>query len=251
MKVGIIGCSWIAVGDEDCHVNAYLDNDDTEIVAVCDIDLMKALHHAELLNCHVYSDYKEMLNEKLDIVSVCTPVSTHAEIVKACAGHVRAIYCEKPMAVSLRECDEMIKACKGKTILQINHQRRWGTPTLRFSREIIDSGTHAFDLLRDLFGEVSLLAGITGSDHALAMCASGTTVEVEYVPTMDEHIFEFVLPTKKDRLILRGVEALVSHVKYGVDSKDINSNGYDGREALRLALEFKEMYEKSHSPRSS
>ena len=52
----------------------------------------------------------------------------------------RAIICEKPMALSLEECDAMIDACKRSgVLLQINHNRRWHPHWLRV-KELVDSG---------------------------------------------------------------------------------------------------------------
>jgi predicted dehydrogenase len=62
-----------------------------------------------------------------DCVVVATTAETHAELVcHAAATGVRFILCEKPMAVSLAECDAMIEACaKSGARLAINHQMRF------------------------------------------------------------------------------------------------------------------------------
>ncbi|WP_273382998.1 Gfo/Idh/MocA family oxidoreductase [Actinobacillus porcinus] len=55
-----------------------------------------------------------MLKEnKFDIISICTPIQTHFEIIKACidAG-VKSIFCEKTISYSLKEIDEIISLCK-------------------------------------------------------------------------------------------------------------------------------------------
>lgn len=67
---------------------------------------------------------------KPEIVSVCTPTDTHAEIVKHVAGYdcVKKIFLEKPIAQSLREADEIISACNEADIkLTVNYSRRWAT----------------------------------------------------------------------------------------------------------------------------
>ena len=59
-----------------------------------------------------YSDYREMLaTEQLDIVSICTPTRSHAEVAAAVsASGVKGVFMEKPIARCLREADEMIAA---------------------------------------------------------------------------------------------------------------------------------------------
>jgi len=77
----------------------------------------------------LYHDYQQMLEEvDPDICIVATHPELHADMVVNCAAYpsVRAIICEKPMALSLAECDRMIAACEqGGVLLQINHNRRW------------------------------------------------------------------------------------------------------------------------------
>jgi predicted dehydrogenase len=251
LRCGIIGCSWIVVGDEDCHARAYTECKDTELVALCDLVFAGHATIRETKSCFWsilswldkkgYADYMDMVKkESLDIVSVCTPTKTHCEIVCAIAPFVKAIYCEKPMASSLEECDRMIEACiQSGTLLQINHQRRFVSPIFRFSREVIDTGTHAFDLLRQLFGDIDLIQNTDGNILAVT---DNEIIKIEYIPTMSEHIFQFdCTHSKSDRMILAGVTSLVENLKSGWEY--VESSGEDGREALRLALEFKELYE--------
>ena len=76
----------------------------------------------------LYHDYREMLaQEGLDIVAVATPPPVHPDMVAAAAqAGVKGIFCEKPMALSLGECDAMLRACRqaGAKLL-VNCTRRW------------------------------------------------------------------------------------------------------------------------------
>ena len=210
-----MGCGFIGRETPDSHTAAYQDCERTTLAATCDNILgmwTEAPYH--------YISYINMVKiENLDIVSVCTPVETHCKIVCDIAPYVKAIYCEKPMALTMKECDYMIGACDAEdTILQINHQRRFVKPLFRFSRDLIDTGTHVFDFIEDkLWGEV----------------------DVEYIDTQ-EHIFELVIT--RERMILAGVNHLVECLDRGDDSI---SSGDEARVALRLALEFKENYERN------
>ena len=185
-RAGIVGCGRIGSEFDDdpkrkvisTHAGAYSAVDEVELVAVCD------LNKERLKKCgkrwHVpslYQDYGEMLGkEGLDILSICTWNSTHLEIVKeAVNSGVKAIFCEKPIADSLKNADEMIKLCnEKKVILQIDHQRRFDKfhqeirsflqngnlgriqqITFYYTSGIANTGSHMFDLLRFFFGDVA------------------------------------------------------------------------------------------------
>ena len=90
----------------------------------------------------IYADYHEMLaNEKLDIVSICTWPKLHAEMtIASIAAGVRAIHCEKPMALTYGESRTMLQlATQCGTQLTFNHQRRFGLP-FRKTHELAKSG---------------------------------------------------------------------------------------------------------------
>ncbi len=90
----------------------------------------------------LYHDYREMLaREHLDIVCIATHPELHCEqVVAAAEAGVGGILCEKPIALSLAEADEMIAACErnGVTLI-VNHSRRW-SPIYRRARELVQEG---------------------------------------------------------------------------------------------------------------
>jgi len=231
-RCGIIGCGFIGVKAPDNHAMAYTQCMDTDLITLCDTRLWDSP-----FSDNQYSDYHRMVKEaNLDIVSVCTPPETHCQIVCGIAPYVKAIYCEKPIALTIEDADKMIETChKHNVILQINHQRRFILPHLKFSRDLIDTGTHAFDLLRQIFGECSAHP-IFGSSFWLF---GSQWVEIEYINT-NEHIFELDCTHNAERMILQGVHHLVGCLEHNRQSI---SSGEDGRQSLRLALKFKEMYE--------
>jgi predicted dehydrogenase len=91
----------------------------------------------------LYHDYKRMLEEVApDICIIATHPELHAEMVETCAAQTstKAIICEKPMALSLAECDRMITACQQAGILlQINHNRRW-SPEWNLAQTLTNDG---------------------------------------------------------------------------------------------------------------
>lgn len=125
-RIGIIGCGGIANGK---HMPALKKIDDVEMVAFCDIIKERAEKAAEeygVEGAKVYEDYNEMLkNEKLDIVHVCTPNNVHAPATVASMEAGCHVMCEKPMAKTVAEAQQMLDAQKrtGK-MLTIGYQNR-------------------------------------------------------------------------------------------------------------------------------
>lgn len=91
---------------------------------------------------HRYSDYREMLDrEQPDFVDVCSWHQMHAEmVIAAAARRPKAILCQKPMAVDLREADDMITACERNGVkLVIAYQRPHHAVWLK-ARELLQEG---------------------------------------------------------------------------------------------------------------
>ncbi len=132
------------------HIRGYQRTERVVLAAIADIDPEAAnLFVAEYSPQKVYSDYKEMLaKENLDIVSVTTWPHLHSEmVIEAANAGVRAIHCEKPMAVTWGECKRMYASCKEKGVnLIFDHQRRYLEPFQR-ARELIHEGAIG-DLVR-------------------------------------------------------------------------------------------------------
>lgn len=129
------------------HASAYRRIDNCELVACADIVRSNAEAFAEwydLGDDAIYEDYRTMLsNIEPDLVSVCTPVNTHADIVIDCAesGVISAIHCEKPMASTWGGCKRMVETCENEEVkLTINHQRRFAGP-FRQAKHLLDEGT--------------------------------------------------------------------------------------------------------------
>ncbi len=240
-SAGIIGCGWIGCGvthfpnivlKEDTHTKAYKDNPRTKLKWFSD----KTPERAETMGRYYHVDWTDGGIPPADIVSVCTPVETHCQIVCDLASSlpsVKAIYCEKPIACTLDEADKMVDIChKYGVILQINHQRRFINPKFTFARDLIDTGTHAFDRMRQLFGEPLEI-----TDHDIKF--RNITVDLEYIKS-NEHIFELDCVRSKERMIYWGVQHLVECLDRG---KESISSGEEARETLKWVLKFKELNE--------
>jgi predicted dehydrogenase len=87
------------------------------------------------------SDWRKVIeNKDVDIVDICTPTYLHKEIVIAAAQNGKAIFCEKPVALSYGEAREMYEAAEKAGVLHyLNHNYR-RTPAVAFAKQMIDSG---------------------------------------------------------------------------------------------------------------
>lgn len=141
VKIGIIGCGGIANGK---HMPSLKALPNVEMVAFCDLILSKAEKAAEEYgteNAIVYSDYRQLLADKsIEVVHVCTPNKSHAEISIAAMKAGKHVMCEKPMAKSAADALEMVKTSEetGKK-LTIGYQHRH-KPESTFLKKSIQRG---------------------------------------------------------------------------------------------------------------
>lgn len=134
----MIGCGSIA---KHRHILEYRDHPEVELVAFSDPVIERAEAFAQQYQAKAYKDYREMLQkEKIDAVSVCTPNAVHAPATIEALKTKCHVLCEKPMAVSMEETEEMIQAAnEHQVILMIGHNQRLMPPHVK-AKEILQSG---------------------------------------------------------------------------------------------------------------
>ncbi len=197
------------------HAEAYFLSADVELVAVVDTD--KASRERCAARWEVKDSYATaaelMQGSKPDIVSVCTPTGTHAAVIEELLSSgllPKAILCEKPIAESLDDAERLVDLTEAKNVLLlVVHMRRYarnmqnlkqflgdgGIGDLRgvsgwLTKGTLHNGTHWFDLLRFLVGEVESVSALDvlrepGSDPTLdvslflenGMCATMRAAE--------------------------------------------------------------------------
>jgi predicted dehydrogenase len=140
IRVGVVGVGNIA----PYHLEAYLGlPQDCRVVALADIVAEKGPKAAQRFGLEVacFDSHRKLLEEAdVDLVDVCTPPSTHAEIAIDALDSGRHVLVEKPMAASLEECDAMLLAQRrsGK-LLSVIAQNRFRTEMMRLKR-LLSSG---------------------------------------------------------------------------------------------------------------
>ncbi len=190
-RTAIIGCGRVAwllnndplIPEKPCsHAGAYQAVDRAEIIAAADTDTERLRDFSSEYGIDAtYTDYREMLQkEQPEIVSVCAYATERYAMVTDCIkSGVKGIWSEKAFATSLSEADEMERLCREyDTHLIVSHMRRWdqdfqlaqklisggeiGEPVsavCHFSGNMIHTGTHAYDVLRYLFGDAEWVEG--------------------------------------------------------------------------------------------
>lgn len=136
IKFGIVGCGRIAQRHAE-HIEKC-----GELIAVCDIVKEKANTLADKYHAHTYYTIEELLNSEtdIDVISICSPNGLHAFHSIKALNFGFHVLCEKPMAISVHDCGEMIKAAeKANRRLFAIKQNRFNPPIIAV-KSIIDEG---------------------------------------------------------------------------------------------------------------
>jgi predicted dehydrogenase len=113
------------------HALVYSRHPGAVLAAVCDVDRTRAAQVAETYNAqNVYSRYQDLLADpRVDAVTVATPDHLHSEICVAAARAGKDILVEKPLALTVRECQAIIDAAATHGVkLMVDFHNRWNPP---------------------------------------------------------------------------------------------------------------------------
>jgi UDP-N-acetyl-2-amino-2-deoxyglucuronate dehydrogenase len=136
IKFGLIGCGRIAQRHAE-HIS-----NKGQLVAVCDVVKEKADEMAAKYGAKAFYDEKEMLksHKDIDVISVCSPNGLHAEHAILALNEGFHVLCEKPMAISVHDCGEMIKAAEraNKRLFAIKQNRF--NPPVEAIKKALDEG---------------------------------------------------------------------------------------------------------------
>lgn len=139
LRIAILGVGAIS----DSHIQAYLRcADRCRIAALVDLYPDKAAEKAKKfeLDVAVYGGLEQLIAESdFDAASICLPPFEHAPACIALLNAGKHVLVEKPMATSLQECDEMLRAAEatGKT-LSVVAQNRFKTPMWKL-KQLLDA----------------------------------------------------------------------------------------------------------------
>jgi myo-inositol 2-dehydrogenase / D-chiro-inositol 1-dehydrogenase len=151
LHVGVVGAGMIA----GCHVRAYAATEGVDVVAVADPRTAKAERLAQTVGAAACSHLEEVLDHDVDVVSVCTPPRTHADLAVRAIEADRHVLCEKPVAGSLADGRRILDAARASDrVVMVGHVSRF-EPEHRTAKELVDGG---------YVGEVAMMV------HSLTTC---------------------------------------------------------------------------------
>lgn len=200
LRIAVIGTGFWS----NFQVPAWGEVDGAGVIAVYNRTLSKANEVAQKFGIKAaYDDAAEMLdNERPDVVDIISNVETHLHFTRLAAEKGIDVICQKPMAASLHEAEEMLRICKANGVKLLIHENfRWQAP-MRALKEALDSGvigrpfkarvsfcsafpvfdnqpalarlkqfiltdigSHVLDICRFLFGEAASLSCLTQKVH--------------------------------------------------------------------------------------
>jgi predicted dehydrogenase len=204
IRLGIVGCGQMG----RWHLDACKLNNRVRLVAFADTELFKAQQFANEVDATAYNAHVQMINnENLDSAIICTLPSTHRGIAIDFLNAGVNVLCEKPLAISAVEAQEMVEKAKQKNLLLLtafkfrffdeitqtkellkkgflgkilNFRLMFGgyldmSDTWFAKKElsgggvIMDNASHAIDIIRYLFGEITSISAQAGNYQKIAV----------------------------------------------------------------------------------
>ncbi|MBN2853085.1 MAG: Gfo/Idh/MocA family oxidoreductase [Clostridia bacterium] len=137
VNFGIIGCGLIS----NNHADAIRQIDNAVLYGCTDVNEKSLLSFSDKYGIKAYQSVEDMLNDdNIDVVSVCTPSGLHARFAVMAANHGKHVVVEKPMALTVEQCNEIIKASEENHIkVEVICQNRF-LNTFRQVKKIIEDG---------------------------------------------------------------------------------------------------------------
>lgn len=196
LTVGLIGCGRLGrVYARDLSSRIA----ETRLAAIADVNPAVAEDAAAEFGTRAVADAGDLFHDpSIDAVVIVSPTHTHKELVIAAAGARKPAFCEKPLALSLADCEQMQTAVeRGGAFFQMGFMRRFDPgyvaakrhldegrigravvfkstsrdpypPSLEYANPassggmLVDMGIHDFDLARWFMGNVASVSAVGG-----------------------------------------------------------------------------------------
>jgi predicted dehydrogenase len=135
IRVGIIGCGFMG----RMHASVLKELPGAELVGCLDLKSERSAKYAQEFGLKVFPTVESMAPQ-VDVIDVCTPTDAHHGYVLQAAAAGKHVFCEKPIALSVEQADEMIDACREAGVrLMVGHCIRFWPEYVKL-KELADSG---------------------------------------------------------------------------------------------------------------
>lgn len=137
LRAAVIGCGPIG----SFHAQAVAHSPRAILSAVCDTNPERAKAAAKGSPAKIYTNLRALLDqEELDVVTIATPDHLHVEVTLAALSAGCHVFCEKPLAASVREARQMVDSAKMHDLhLGVDYNRRFGFGYLK-AKELLSAG---------------------------------------------------------------------------------------------------------------
>ena len=149
LKVGIVGCGRVT---EMRHLPVLSDIPGIEVAALADSDPERIKKIGRKFDIsHRFSRFEQLISRPdLDIVAVCVPASYHAEIAVAALNKGKHLFIEKPLALSLDDCDAIIQNVRPGQHATVGFNLRYHRLVQKAQRLIIEGITGPIEAIRSI-----------------------------------------------------------------------------------------------------
>lgn len=138
LRVATVGAGYFS----QFHHDAWARMTDVELVAVCDLDPLRASSFADRWSIpHSYSDAAAMLDaERPDLLDIAAPPAAHLPLIRLAAQRGVATICQKPFCRSLGEAEEAARLAEQAGILLVVHENFRFQPWYAAIRGLLEKG---------------------------------------------------------------------------------------------------------------
>ncbi|MEW8086736.1 MAG: Gfo/Idh/MocA family oxidoreductase [Candidatus Thiodiazotropha endolucinida] len=190
IRTAVIGVGYLG----RYHAQKYAALDDSELVAVADIDPDTAAHVAKECDTEALTDYHELL-DRVDAVSVVVPTQLHHQVATEFLDSGIHVLLEKPITVTVAEADALIEIARRKQrVLQVGHLERFNSAVLALEGVLKDPqfieshrlapftlrGADVNVVLDLMIHDIDIIQNLVGSPIASIDAKGGAVLTQEY-----------------------------------------------------------------------
>ncbi|HYF51872.1 MAG TPA: Gfo/Idh/MocA family oxidoreductase [Planctomycetota bacterium] len=146
LRVGLIGTQFMGKAHSNAwgQVNHFFPSKNLKVVkqAICGRNEERARAMADTWEWkNVVTDWRELIERKdIDLIDICTPNNSHAEIAIAALKAGKHVACEKPLCMNVAEAEKMVKTAKEAKLLNTVWYNYRRVPALALAKQLVDQG---------------------------------------------------------------------------------------------------------------